>query len=301
MLKQNRDPWMIQTMTEREAVGFYDREFYIFSNFAATEIVYDDTRYPTTEHAYQALKFRETNPDIFRMILEAPSPHEAKKLAARAHRHQDPEWESKKLEVMEALLREKLERHSYVAKKLLQSSGHEICEDSPYDSYWGIGPDGSGANHLGKLWIKLRAELEDRTQSETNIFLESITAQVNRNPHLRAARIIVQALTEVAHVRQDVKGARQRGYGYCATHMGIIKRHLESVLLNVYGQEKLVALVSSCTAGPHLKDEHSAELLTELLLEWTPHILLRFRKPISEYYQGDVDEGIDIPEELSKK
>lgn len=301
MLKQNRDPWMIQTMAERKAVGFYDREFYIFSNFAATEIVYDDITYPTTEHAYQALKFRETNPDIFRMILEAPSPHEAKKLAARARKRQDPEWESKKLEVMEALLREKLKRHPYVAKKLLQTSGHTIYEDSPYDSYWGIGKDGSGENHLGKLWSKLRAELEDRTQNETSIFWESVTAQVNRNPHLRAPRIIVQALTEVAHVRQDVKGARERGYGYCATHMGNVKRHLEAVLLNVYGQEKLLALVSCCTAGSHLQDEHSAELVTELLLEWTPHILLRFRKPISEYYQDDADKEIDVPEELSKK
>lgn len=301
MLKQNRDPWMIQTMTEREAVGFYDREFYIFSNFAATEIVYDDITYPTTEHAYQALKFRETNPDIFRMILETPSPHEAKKLAARARRHQDPEWESKKLEVMEALLRKKLKRHSYVAKKLLQTSGHTIYEDSPYDSYWGIGKDGSGENHLGKLWMKLRAELEDRMRNETNIFLESVKAQVNRNPHLRAARIIVQALTEVAHVRQDVKGARERGYGYCATHMGNVKRHLEAVLLNVYGQEKLLTLVSCCTAGSHLKDEHSAEFVTELLLEWTPHILLRFRKPISEYYQDDASKEIDVPKELSEK
>lgn len=301
MLKQNRDPWMIQTMAELNAVGFYDREFYIFSNFAATEIVYDDITYPTTEHAYQALKFRETNPDIFRMILEAPSPHEAKKLAARARKRQDPEWESKKLEVMEALLREKLKRHPYVAKKLLQTSGHTIYEDSPYDSYWGIGKDGSGENHLGKLWSKLRAELEDRTQNETSIFWESVTAQVNRNPHLRAPRIIVQALTEVAHVRQDVKGARERGYGYCATHMGNVKRHLEAVLLNVYGPEKLLALVSCCTAGSHLQDEHSAELVTELLLEWTPHILLRFRKPILEYYQDDADKEFDVPEELTKK
>lgn len=292
MLKQNRDPWMIQTMTEREAVGFYDREFYIFSNFAATEIVYDGVSFPTTEHAYQALKFRETNPDIFRIILSAPSPHEAKKIAARARKLQDPEWESKKLEVMEALLREKLKRHSYVAKKLLQTSGHSIYEDSPYDSYWGIGKDGSGENNLGKLWMKLRAELADRMQIETNIFLESVKAQVNRNPHLRAARIIVQALTEVAYVRQDVKGARQRGYGYCATHLGNVKRRLEAVLLNEYGKEKLSTLVKFCNTGAHTEDSQSTELLTELLLEWTPHILLKYQKPIADYYQ-DPPKGVN--------
>lgn len=293
MLKQNRDPWMIQTMAERDAVGFYDREFYIFSNFAATSIVYDDVLFPTTEHAYQALKFRETNPDIFRMILEAPSPHEAKKLAASARRYQDPEWESKKLEVMEALLREKLKRHPYVAKKLLQSSGHTIYEDSPYDSYWGIGADGSGANHLGKLWQKLRAELENQMQSETNIFLESITAQVNRNPHLRAARIIVQALTEVAYVRQDVAGAQQHGYRYCATHLGNVKRHLEVILINQYGEDDLRALVNSYNDGCCMEDERCAELMGELLIEWVPHILLRFKKPIADYYRKKDEEAKD--------
>lgn len=291
MLKQNRDPWMIQTMTEREAVGFYDREFYIFSNFAATEIVYDDITYPTTEHAYQALKFRENNPDIFRMILETPSPHEAKKLAARARRHENPKWESKKLEVMEALLREKLKRHSYVAKKLLQTSGHTIYEDSPYDSYWGIGKDGSGENHLGKLWMKLRAELEDRMRNETNIFLESVKAQVNRNPHLRAPRIIVQALTEVAYVRQDVKGARERGYGYCATHLGNVKRRLEANLINQYGEDDLRELVNSYNDGCCMEDERCAELMGELLIEWVPHILLRFKKPIADYYRKKDEEA----------
>lgn len=301
MLKQNRDPWMIQTMTEREAVGFYDREFYIFSNFAATEIVYDGVTYPTTEHAYQALKFRETNPDIFRIILSTPSPHEAKKIAARARKLQDPEWESKKLEVMEALLREKLKRHSYVAKKLLQTSGHSIYEDSPYDSYWGIGKDGSGQNHLGVLWMKLRAELEDRMQSETNIFLESVKAQVNRNPHLCKVRIIVQALTEISYVRQDVAKMRKLDYSYCATHLGNVKRRLGAAIYTDYGEEKLSALVNSCINGHLAEDEESSELLTELILERAPHILLRIRKAISDFYRVDVDGEIDIPAESSEK
>ena len=133
--------------------------------------------------------------------------------------------------------------------------------------------------------MKLRAELEDQMQSETNIFLESITAQVNRNPHLRAARIIVQALIEVAHVRQDVKGARERGYGYCATHMGNVKRHLEAILINQYGEDDLRALVKSYNDRCCMEDERCAELMGELLIEWVPHILLRFKKPIADYYR----------------
>lgn len=37
-----------------------------------------------------------------------------------------------------------------------------IVQDSPYDSFWGIGPDGKGENNLGKALVKLRTELRKR-------------------------------------------------------------------------------------------------------------------------------------------
>ena len=102
----------------------------------------------------------------------------------------------------------------------------------------------------------------------------------------------MQALTEVAYVRQDVNGARQHGYRYCATHLGNVKRRLEAVLLNEYGKEKLSTLVKFCNTGAHTEDNQSTELLTELLLEWTPHILLKYQKPIADYYQ-DPPKGVN--------
>ena len=38
-------------------------------------------------------------------------------------------------------------------------SGVHVPADTPTDSFWGCGADRKGQNELGKLWMKLRAEL----------------------------------------------------------------------------------------------------------------------------------------------
>jgi len=60
---------------------------------------------------------------------------------------------------MEDILRHKLAQHPYVQKQLRESGGAELIEDSPKDAFWGRGPDWTGKNHLGKLWMKLRSEM----------------------------------------------------------------------------------------------------------------------------------------------
>ena len=46
-----------------------------------------------------------------------------------------------------------------LATQAIQTGNAEIVEDSPKDNFWGRGPKWKGANHLGKLWMKIRAEL----------------------------------------------------------------------------------------------------------------------------------------------
>jgi ribA/ribD-fused uncharacterized protein len=70
----------------------------------------------------------------------------------------DPNWESKKVAVLEEILRAKLAQHPEAQDALRESGGDAIVEDSPTDYFWGEGADGSGQNMLGKLWMKLRAE-----------------------------------------------------------------------------------------------------------------------------------------------
>jgi len=139
------------------AINFYTPKFYVFNNFSAHAIEFDGELYPTSEAAYQAAKC--TDPKGKEEIRNARSPEQAKVLANKIYGNvKDPEWESKKVDVMEKILRAKLAQHSEVAEALAQSGDEDIVEDSPVDYFWGEGADGTGQNMLGKLWMKIRVE-----------------------------------------------------------------------------------------------------------------------------------------------
>lgn len=157
LIEQYRDIWLAEKMNE--FIGFYPREFFCFDNFSSFAVVYKNIKYPTVEHAYQALKFIDTAPEIAKEITESFSSHEAQKIAYANRDKQSTDWSEKKVSIMEELLRLKLEQNPYVRKKLLQTKDYIICEDSPKDSFWGIGQNRDGQNQLGKLWMKLRNEL----------------------------------------------------------------------------------------------------------------------------------------------
>lgn len=156
-VEQYRDLWLAEKMDE--FIGFYPREFACLDNFAAFAVVYKGIKYPTVEHAYQALKFVDTAPEIAKEITESFSSHEAQKIGYANKDRQNPKWDDIKVNLMEELLRLKLEQNPYVKRKLLQTKDYLICEDSPKDSFWGIGAERDGQNQLGKLWMKLRDEL----------------------------------------------------------------------------------------------------------------------------------------------
>lgn len=137
---------------------FYEREFYIFSNFSSFSVEWRGVLWMTSEHAYQAAHF--TNEKIIEAIRNARSAHDAMKLTRANQDKKRPEWKEVKLAVMEDIIRAKLSQHGYIRKKLLQTGTREIVENSPKDSFWGWGPNKDGHNHLGKIWMKLREELQ---------------------------------------------------------------------------------------------------------------------------------------------
>lgn len=157
-VEQYRDTWLAEKFDE--FIGFYPREFSVFDNFSSFRVLVDGVLYCTVEHAYQASKFFDTAPEIAKEITECYSAHEAQKIAYANRDKQRKDWSEVKLGIMERLLRLKLEQNPYVKRKLLQTKNYLICEDSPKDSFWGVGPDRNGRNELGKLWMKLRAELQ---------------------------------------------------------------------------------------------------------------------------------------------
>lgn len=141
-----------------DKVFFYPKEFYVFDNFSAFQVDYNRFVFPTSEHAFQAMQFIKTSPEIFEKIKNAKSAHDAQKIAYENKDKGDPKWNEKMKDVMKDILRSKINQHPYVLKKLLQSGDREIIEDSWRDPVWGWGEDKRGQNLLGQIWMELRKE-----------------------------------------------------------------------------------------------------------------------------------------------
>jgi ribA/ribD-fused uncharacterized protein len=124
------------------------------SNFWPCRVFLDERVYTSTENAYQAAKtliFDDRKP------FESCAPGQAKRLGRRLIIRTD--WEEVKLKVMEELLRQKF---SYPAlKEMLLATGDQKIEEGNYwgDTFWGV-CRGVGHNHLGKLLMTLRGELQ---------------------------------------------------------------------------------------------------------------------------------------------
>lgn len=156
-----------------EMVCFYEQDFYVLSNFSSFTLKWNSVermRFDTSEAAYHWEKF-PGHDDIRIAIINAPSAHEAFKIAERNKIHRRPDWDDVKVDIMREILRAKARQHEYVRRKLLATGDRELVENSWRDDFWGWGPNRDGQNMLGKLWMEVRSELRaiiaaDRTARE---------------------------------------------------------------------------------------------------------------------------------------
>lgn len=147
-------------MTNNGIAGFFLDKWYVFDSFAPFQVEWGGKLYPTSEHAYQAAHFFVTSPELAEEVRTQRSPRLASDVANQNKAFDDPEWHDKKLAVMEEICRAKLEQHELVKQTLIESGNKEIVEMNPNDDFWGYGPDGKGRNELGKIWMKLRKEVQ---------------------------------------------------------------------------------------------------------------------------------------------
>jgi ribA/ribD-fused uncharacterized protein len=124
-------------------------------------VCFDGEWYTSVEHAYQAAKTLVHSER--RDICLAPTPGKAKRLGKKVTLR--PDWEAVKLQVMDAMLRQKFRRGSEMAEKLRATGDQLIVEGNRWhDNFWGICACPScvnrdGYNHLGNLLMKIRKEL----------------------------------------------------------------------------------------------------------------------------------------------
>lgn len=135
-------------------IDAFSGKYRFLSNFWPTPVTYEGVQYPSTEHGYQAAK--SFDPTIRAEIAADSSPGRAKKRGKSIALRDD--WENVKLKVMEDLLRLKF-IDAELREKLLATGDASLVEGNDWgDVFWGV-CGGVGENHLGRLLMKVRAEL----------------------------------------------------------------------------------------------------------------------------------------------
>lgn len=139
-----------------DKVASFSGEFHFLSNFHPAPMLYEGIVWPTSEHAYQAMK---TNDELQRInVSTLPTPGQAKRYGKSLTVR--PDWNNAtKLAVMEDILREKFKQNSHLKDMLLATEDLVLEEGNTWgDTFWGI-CRGVGQNHLGRLLMKIRDEL----------------------------------------------------------------------------------------------------------------------------------------------
>ena len=144
------------------AIDQFRGQWAFLSNFHKAPLTWEGINYPTSEHAFNAGKTLE--PDLRRWIAAADTPREAKR---RGHqvRLRDRWDEEIRYQVMQSVLRAKFTPIPGRVRALLSTGTTELVEGNTWhDMHWGkctcSRHRGMGDNHLGRLLMGLRAELQ---------------------------------------------------------------------------------------------------------------------------------------------
>jgi len=126
------------------------------SNMHETKVTIGGVTYRNSEAAFQAAK--STDPEV-QATFANMSGKEAKAAGKKVKLR--PDWEERKVSIMETILTAKFAENPALAKKLIATKGSEIVESNAWhDAFWGVSEDtGKGQNMLGKTLMKIRDSL----------------------------------------------------------------------------------------------------------------------------------------------
>ena len=135
-------------------INSFDGKYAFLSNFYEHPITEGKITFPTNEHYFQAMKTLDLTERI--AIARAGTPGQSKRMGRSVKLRSD--WEEIKLSVMETALRLKFADPELAA--MLKATGEEELVEGNWwnDTFWGV-CNGVGENNLGKLLMKIRAEL----------------------------------------------------------------------------------------------------------------------------------------------
>lgn len=160
-----------------------------FTNFSRHSFDYNGKTWPTSEHAFQAMKFWPEYPEFVNLIWTAKTPKQAAEIGRNKNLPLRADWELRPTEeivnklptkpkldnlfskcepifarVKDVLMYEvclaKFSQNEEIKQILLSTGNDTIVEDSPIDSYWGWGANRSGENKLGRILMIVRDVLK---------------------------------------------------------------------------------------------------------------------------------------------
>jgi len=149
-------------MSSTNTIRFYStaNEYGEFSNFAAYPIKLKGKIWATSEHYFQAQKFKGTPYEA--EIHKTAKPMLAAQMGRSRKVKIRQDWEKVKNLVMLDAVRAKFIQHPDLKDLLLSTGDAKIVEHTANDSYWGDGGDGKGKNRLGQILMLVRKELKER-------------------------------------------------------------------------------------------------------------------------------------------
>ena len=138
-------------------IDHYRGEYAFLSNFWEVPVTYKGLTYGSNEAAFQAQKCMTEEE---KMEFTQLRPSASKKLGRRVKFR--PDWEDVKVGIMEEIVRAKFTQNEEL-KALLLATGEAYLEEGNtwHDTCWGVdAKTGEGLNHLGRILMKIREELQ---------------------------------------------------------------------------------------------------------------------------------------------
>lgn len=125
------------------------------SNFWTCAIVFEGMSYKSVEHAYQASK---TLDPVKRQVMQRlATATQAKRYGKQLELRHD--WNDVRLGIMGYLVYQKFSTNHQLKHMLLATGDQQLVEGNHWgDTFWGV-CKGKGANHLGKILMKVRDEI----------------------------------------------------------------------------------------------------------------------------------------------
>lgn len=146
--------------------SMHEEPYGVFSNFSAHGFELENHYWQTSEHYFQAQKFKTTSLNDFHDVRRAKSPMQAARRGRERKRPLRKDWESIKDDVMRRAVWAKFTTHEELRDLLLATGSNKLVENTTGDFYWGCGRDGSGKNKLGVILMETREKLAQESMED---------------------------------------------------------------------------------------------------------------------------------------